>query len=921
MSDRSIPTTCSYTKDHEWARVEGKNGHHRHHPVRRRASSATSPRSTCPKEGETAQAGRGFGTVESVKAVSDLFAPRHRQGAQGEQPARRLARVRQQDPYDERLDDPGRARRTPRSSTKLMDAAAYEALLAGAGRVAGGASLAIDLTPPDVFVRRHIGPGRRRIARDAARARPWPSLDELIDETVPASIRCAARSSSAAARTEARAARRARARSPRRTRSSGRSSAWATHDTHHPAGHPAQHPGEPRLVHAVHAVPGGDRPGPARGAAQLPDDGRRPDRPARSRTRRCSTRRPPPPRRWQMCTRSHGERRAPTRSSSRDDCHPQTIAVVRTRAEPLGIELRRRRPRRRFDFDDAASSACCVQYPTTDGAHRRLPRVHRAAHAAGALVVVAADLLALTLLTPPGEFGADIAVGSAQRFGVPLGFGGPHAAFMATSTEYARKHARPHHRRLEGRPRQARLPPGAADPRAAHPPREGDEQHLHRAGAAGGHGQHVRRLPRARRAEGHRRARARADRDPARAGLDALGHHGRRTARSSTRCASTAARSQRARCSPPRERSGMNLRALDATALGIALDETTTARRRRRRCSQVFAGKAPARRRRLEATAAERRSAERPRCAASPTTSRTRSSTRTTPRPRCCATSRSSRRRDLSLTHSMIPLGSCTMKLNATAEMIPVTWPEFGTLHPFAPRRPGRRATSGSSRELEKMARRDHRLRRRLAAAQRRLAGRIRRPARHPRVPRDRAARRTATSASSRSAHGTNPARAVMAGYQGRRRSRCDEHGNVDVADLAAKAAEHTRRPRRADGHLPVHPRRLRGGHQARSAQIVHEHGGQVYMDGANMNAQVGLCRPGDIGADVCHLNLHKTFCIPHGGGGPGMGPIGVAAHLAPFLPGHPVVETRRRARPSARSPPRPGAAPASSSSPGSTSR
>ena len=448
-----------------------------------------------------------------------------------------------------------------------------------------------------------------------------------------------------------------------------------------------------------------------------------------------------------MCRGDRGAMRSKTTFFVADDCHPQTIAVVQTRAQSLGIEcVVGRSASRQTSVAGQTLFGVLLQYPTTDGRIVDYADVVETAHDAGALVVVAADLLALTLLTPPGEFGADIAVGSTQRFGVPMGFGGPHAAFIATKPEYARKMPGRIIGVSQGRPRQPGAAPGAPDPRAAHPPREGDEQHLHRPGAAGGHGQHVRRLPRPARAAAHRRARPRADAARSPTGLERLGHivggepffDTLRVTPNGLPAESVIAAARSRAAQPPRLRRRLRRHQprRDRHAATTSKPSSNASPAARRSASTSTSSP----RRELRASANLKSQIR--------SSSRTRSSTRyhsetrdapLHPQARSRATCRSRT--------SMIPLGSCTMKLNATSEMIPVTWPEFGSIHPFAPGRPDARATSSSSSDLEKLARRDHRLRRRLAAAQRRLAGRVRRPARDPRLPREPRRQRTATSA------------------------------------------------------------------------------------------------------------------------------------------------------------------------------
>src|ERR1043166_4027450 len=491
-------------------------------------------------------------------------------------------------------------------------------------------------------------------------------------------------------------------------------------------------------------------------------------------------------------------------------CHPQTIAVVRTRAAVRGIEIIVGDPET-FDFTRGKVIGALVQYPATDGAIRDLRSVCEAAHAAGALVTAATDLLALTLLAPPGEWGADIAVGNSQRFGVPLGYGGPHAAFFATRDEYKRH--------LPGRIIGV--------------------------------------------------SKDRAGRTGLRMALQTREQHIRREKATSI---VEAARGKQ-----------INLRTLSQTRIGVALDETVTEDDVADLLAAFATGtdKAPGRVADAPSAIPESLARTTPFCT-HPVFNTHHSETE------MLRYLKRLEDRDLSLTAAMIPLGSCTMKLNATTEMIPITWRGFGKLHPFAPRAQAQ-GYATLFRELEdwlaeitgfaKVSLQPN------AGAQGEFAGLLVIRAYHNHKG---DAHRT-TCLIPQSAHGTNPASAVMAGMQVVV-VKTDEHGNIDVADLEAKAKAHAA----TLGALMVTYPSTHGVFEAsikKICKIVHQHGGQVYMDGANMNAQVGLCRPGDIGADVCHLNLHKTFCIPHGGGGPGMGPIGVAEHLATHLPTHPVVD------------------------------
>jgi glycine dehydrogenase len=565
-----------------------------------------------------------------------------------------------------------------------------------------------------------------------------------------------------------------------------------------------------------------------------------------------------------------------------DNCHPQTIEVVRTRAKPLGIEVRVG-DAGKFDFAAGGVFGVLVQYPATDGAIDDWRELVRRAHDAGALVAMATDLLALTVLTPPGELGADVAVGSAQRFGVPLGYGGPHAAFFATRAEWVRKMPG----RLIGVSQDAH---GNMALRMALQTRE---QHIRREKAtsnictaqvllaviAGMYAVY----------HGPRGLRAIAERV---AGLAAVLARGlerfgvrvtHRTFFDTVRVDGSAADVDRwlARAAA----NEINLRRLSPTAITIAFDETTTLES----VAVLLFVFAPVEPPAVGAVAADTELpfpadlARRTPYLTHPVFNRHHSETE------MLRYMRRLEARDLSLTHSMIPLGSCTMKLNATVEMLPVTWPAWGRLHPFAPpdQAQGYRAlftdlermlcaiTGFAATSLQPNA-----------GSQGEYAGLLVIRAFHD--SRGQGHRDVCLIPSS--AHGTNPASAVMAGYRVVVVA-CDDGGNVDLADLEAKARAHADRLAALMVTYPSTHGVFEAGIR-RICRIVHDHGGQVYMDGANLNAQVGLCRPGDVGADVCHINLHKTFCIPHGGGGPGMGPISVAAHLAPFLPGHPVVTT-----------------------------
>ena len=563
------------------------------------------------------------------------------------------------------------------------------------------------------------------------------------------------------------------------------------------------------------------------------------------------------------------------------DCHAQTIAVVEARAQARGITVQVA-DARDFVLDDTVFGVL-LQYPGTDGAVMDYRELTEQVHAAGGIVIVASDLLALCVLTPPGEWGADIVVGNTQRFGVPMGYGGPHAAFFATKDEYKRL--------LPGRIiGLSRDVDGAPALRMALQTRE---QHIRREKATSNvctaqvllavmagmyavyHGPDglVRIAERV-----HRHAVTLA------AGLEQLGFAITHENYFDTVRVEVGAHGEADLLAAASVRE-MNLRVLEPGTVTIALDETTTARDIADLWA-VFNNNAA-----VDfgyddvVAAADTRYDERFRRVTPflthPTFHRFHSETE------MLRYLYSLQAKDFSLVHGMIPLGSCTMKLNATAEMIPVTWPAFGQLHPFAPREQAQ-GYAEMFAELEKdlaevtgfagVSLQPN------AGSQGEYAGLLVIRAYH----RARGDAHRTVCLIPQSAHGTNPASAVMAGFQVVV-VKTDTDGNIDLVDLAAKAEQHSANL----GALMVTYPSTHGVFEASITDItalIHQHGGQVYMDGANMNAMVGVSRPGDLGADVCHLNLHKTFCIPHGGGGPGMGPIGVATQLVPFLPTHPVV-------------------------------
>jgi glycine dehydrogenase len=563
------------------------------------------------------------------------------------------------------------------------------------------------------------------------------------------------------------------------------------------------------------------------------------------------------------------------------DCHPQTLAVVRTRAGSLGLEVMVGDP---YDgLGEVEAFGVLVQYPGSSGAVRDLRGVVEQAHGQGALVTVAADLLSLVLLTPPGEMGADIVVGSAQRFGVPMGYGGPHAAFFATREAFKRSTPG----RLIGVSQDSQGRPAL---RMALQTRE---QHIRREKATSNictaqvllaviaafyavyHGPDGLRLIAGR---VHRMTQILVT------GLKRLGYQVVTEAFFDT--ITVRVPGQAARIAARARESQINLRVVDADHLGISLDETTK-RENLSTLWRVFATKADETLD-IEALDGEvedaipeslRRSSG---FLAHPVFQLYHAETEMMRYLRWLAS------KDLALDRAMIPLGSCTMKLNATTEMIPITWRQFSAVHPFAPLD----QTQGYQQlfeELEEM----------LCAAtgfdavslqpnagsQGEYSGLlVIRKYHESRGEGDRDVCLIPASS-----HGTNPASAHLAGLRVVVVN-CDEAGNVDVDDLKAKATLH----KDSLAALMITYPSTHGVFEEairEICQVIHDAGGQVYLDGANLNALLGVCKPGQIGADVSHMNLHKTFCIPHGGGGPGMGPIGVGEHLAPFLPDHPVVD------------------------------
>ncbi len=556
-----------------------------------------------------------------------------------------------------------------------------------------------------------------------------------------------------------------------------------------------------------------------------------------------------------------------------DDVLPQTREIIETRALPIGVEVRTIAA---ADIESLGETCFGVllQYPGVNGEVRDYRAAVEKLHAAGSMVIVAADLLALTLLTPPGEWGADVVVGNSQRFGVPLGFGGPHAGYLATRDEFKRSMSG----RLVGVTIDAQ---GNQAYRLALQTRE---QHIRREKATSNictaqvllavmagmytvyHGpQGLERIAR----RVHRQTAILA------AGLQQLGfelvnqtYFDTLTVRVKDAGAIHAAAVEH----------GINLRQIDATQVGIALDETVT-RDDLATLMAIFGDGKSVDLDALDADASDALPTALARTSAyltHPTFNRYHAEHEMLRYLRALAD------KDLALDRTMIPLGSCTMKLNATSEMVPVTWPEFSNIHPLAPndQTVGYRemitqleamlcaATGYAAISLQPNA-----------GSQGEYAGLLVIQKYHQ--ARGEGHRNICLIPSS--AHGTNPASASMVGMKVVVTA-CDENGNVDLADLKAKAEQHSANLACVMVTYPSTHGVFEEGIKE-LCEIVHQHGGQVYVDGANMNALVGLASPGAFGGDVSHLNLHKTFCIPHGGGGPGVGPIGVGAHLAKFLP------------------------------------
>jgi glycine dehydrogenase len=560
------------------------------------------------------------------------------------------------------------------------------------------------------------------------------------------------------------------------------------------------------------------------------------------------------------------------------DCLPQTIAVLKTRAAPIGIAIHIGDPFK--DLDPRTVFGALFQYPGAEGDIRDYSGPIAALHDAGAIAAVAADPLALTLLQPPGEMGADIAIGSMQRYGVPMGYGGPHAAYIATRDA--------HKRALPGR--IVGVSVDARGNRAYRLALQTREQHIRREKATSNictsqvllaviasmyaiyHG------PR-----GLRAIAARVHRDAVRlaAGLQSLGFAV--SPRTFFDTINVEVGAFQGLILKNAIDNGINLRKIGTDRIGISVDERTRADT----LEAVWRAFGGATLKYDEAYPAARLPEDLLRASeflTHPVFHMNRAESEITRYMRRLAD------RDLALDRAMIPLGSCTMKLNGTAEMLPVSWPEFSEMHPFAPEdqaRGYRRMIDDLSSKLCAITGYDAISMQPNSGAQGEYAGLLAIRAYH----RSRGDEHRNVCLIPSSAHGTNPASAQMCGMEVVV-VQAAENGDIDIADLSGKAEAHKHDLAAVMLTYPSTHGVFEEGVR-RVCEIVHGYGGQVYFDGANLNALVGLVRPGDIGADVGHLNLHKTFCIPHGGGGPGMGPIGVKAHLIPFLPGHPETDGR----------------------------
>jgi glycine dehydrogenase len=728
----------------------------------------------------------------------------------------------------------------------------------------------------DSFKHRHIGPDAAA-QEEMLRAVGVPTLDALIDQTIPSGIRFSKGLNLPPAETEAAYLRRLRGVAAKNT--VARSCiGMGYYDTHTPAvilRNVFENPGwyTPYTPYQAEIAQGrlesllnfqtmvGDLTGMPIASASLLDEGTAAAE-AMTMFHRLNTKKAP------------AGQESVFLVSSRT--FPQTLDVLRGRAEPLRIKLEIGDPDQ-SPMDRAFGML--LQYPDDFGEVRDLRPLVEKAHAAGVLVAVASDLMALTLLVPPGEMGADAVVGNSQRFGVPLGYGGPHAAFFATRESFVRQAPG----RIIG------VSVDARGHRAYRMALQTREQHIRREKATSNictaqallanmaamyavyHG------PEGLRAIGER------IHGMARAVEDALVAQGLRQSNAAYFDTLRIEGANAGAVSKAALAAGIDFRFFKDGAIGISLDETTTIDDVAGIVKTFAPGGTPVFK------------DGRPFTLKAPYDLRRTSTYLTHPvfnthhsETEMMRYIRRLERKDVGLDTSMIPLGSCTMKLNAAAEMLPVTWPEFSRMHPFVPVDQARgygevfRDLEAALCEITGFAGMSLQPN---SGAQGEFAGLMVIRAYH----RERGDLTRDVVLIPTSAHGTNPASATMAGMRVVLVS-CDSHGYIEVDDLRAKAQQH----KDALAALMVTYPSTYGIFEERIREIcaiVHESGGQVYMDGANMNAQVGLTSPASIGADVCHLNLHKTFAIPHGGGGPGMGPIGVAKHLVPYLPGHPVVK------------------------------
>ncbi len=739
--------------------------------------------------------------------------------------------------------------------------------------------MSISVHNPDRFERRHIGPDQRQ-TDEMLKAIGVPSIDQLIDETIPAHIRLKKRMEIGEALTEQEVLSELKSIAAKNQvfksyigsgyydtftpgvilRNIMENPGWYTQYTPYQA-EIAQGRLEALLNYQTMVI---DLTGMEIANASLLDEG----------TAAAEA--------MHMFHAMHAE---PDRNKLfvSQECFTQTIDILKTRSEPLNIELvigDHNTVELTNDFFGAI-----VQYPAANGAIYNYADFTKRAKERGIYVCVAADLLSLTLLTPPAEWGADCVVGSSQRFGVPMGYGGPHAAFLATKDDYKRQ--------MPGRIIGVSI--DAQGNRALRMALQTREQHIRRERATSNictaqvllsimasmygvyHGPHgLKKI--AEKTHGLAKTLTR--------GLDKLGVKQLNKDYFDTLklqlkdAAATAALKKEAVAAK------INLRYIDDTHVGVSIDETTSLKDINNLLN-IFA----------KATGNSIPAADTSNLTIDwPAELQRKSSYMTHPVFNSYHSEHEMLRyikaleaKDLSLCQSMISLGSCTMKLNATAEMIPVTWPEFGGLHPFAPVDQAAGYTqifNELSFQLKEVTGFAGMSLQPNAGAQGEYAGLM--VIREYFKNKGEAHRNIALIPAS--AHGTNPASAVMAGMQVVV-TKTDERGNIDVEDLKAKAEQHKDNL----ACLMVTYPSTHGVFEETIIDIcnmIHSFGGQVYMDGANMNAQVGLTSPAAIGADVCHLNLHKTFCIPHGGGGPGVGPIGVAAHLVPFLPGHSLIKT-----------------------------